>query len=108
MNSKYHCNACDRAFATSALLRSHRQSMRNQGKTKGHEIIVGESVAGSTKDSQVDPKEKKKTDDFDGIDLPMDKFAKQLEASGNDMGFEPLEENMIEELEFKAPVNRAV
>jgi hypothetical protein len=72
--------------------------MRKQGKGKeiGHELKIGEFV-GSIKGSQVDLKEEKKLDDFDGIDLPMDKFTKQLEASDNDTGFEPLEENMIEE-----------
>jgi len=46
--------------------------MRKQNKTEGHELKVGESVS----NSQVDPKETKNLNDFDGIDLPMDMFTK--------------------------------
>jgi len=42
----------------------------------GHEVKIGGSVVGSSKNSQVDSKEKKKMNDFDGIDLPMHLFHK--------------------------------
>jgi hypothetical protein len=50
--------------------------MRRAGKLVGHELKAGESIAVSKAGSQVDPKEKKKMDDFNGIDLPMERFVK--------------------------------
>ena len=54
MSSKHHCVACDKEFSSSHLLRSHRQSMRKQGKTEGHELKVGESIIGSKANSIMD------------------------------------------------------
>jgi hypothetical protein len=64
MNSKHYCIICSIDYVTADKLRSHRTYMRSKGKTEGHELKVGESIAGSTKGSQVDPKEKKKSNDF--------------------------------------------
>jgi len=61
---------------TADKLRSHRTYMRSKGKTEGHELKVGESIAGSLKGSQVDPNEKKEMNDFDGIDLTTENFIK--------------------------------
>ena len=64
--------------------------------------MVSPSIAGS----QVDPKEINKLDDFSGIDLPMDKFTKQLQASTDDMGFELIEEQLVVEPTFKVPIKK--
>jgi len=47
MSAKYHCNACDKSYDDATLLRAHRTYMRKQGKVKGHELKIGESIAGS-------------------------------------------------------------
>ena len=64
MNSKHYCIACNTDYMTADKLRSHRTYMRNKGKIEGHELKVGESMVGSVKGSQVDPKEGKKMNDF--------------------------------------------
>lgn len=79
MSSKYRCIACDKDFITSQLLKSHRQSMRKQNKTEGHELKVGESVAGSVEGSQIGTKDTK-MNDVNDFDIPNMKKVKQEEA----------------------------
>jgi hypothetical protein len=76
MSANYRCSHCDTSYKSSELLKNHRAYMRRAGKLVGHELKAGESIAVSKAGSQVDPKEKKKMDDFNGIDLPMERFVK--------------------------------
>ena len=95
MEHTLRCNTCNKEYATRKELTDHNSIMRRLGKPVGHEI---QSRAPSVRGSQVDPKEKKKLDDFD---VPNQKFIglKQHQVSKTNLGSKNL--NPEEELGFK-------
>ena len=86
MNSKHYCITCTTDYGTADKLRSHRTYMRSKGETEGHEIKMGELIAGSTKGSQIGTKDTQ-LKDVDMFDLPNSCFTKQEEHLEEPYGF---------------------
>jgi hypothetical protein len=57
INMEHHCVKCIKSFAIRKDLTDHNSIMRRQGKVEGHEV---QTKTGS----QVDSREKKKSNDF--------------------------------------------